>query len=162
MATIKFIDVIGHLPECKGEDADAEGAYTQMYLSEAARLLGKDVIPETWVSLPPHRIPDSWKGIEDPVVPLLVNLYGHPLAGLLWEKGCEEKLMQLGWEHVTGWESLYVHRKDQLFMNVYVDDFHLAGKEDKVAPMWQKIRSTGIKLGETVPFDGNVLSLIHI
>ena len=62
--------------------------------------------------------------------------------------------MQLGWEHVTGWESLYVHRKDQLFMSVYVDDFHLAGKEDKMVPMWERIRSKGIKLGKTIPFSG--------
>ena len=45
MASIKFLDIIAHFPGCKGEDADAEGAYTQMYLSEAARLLGEDAIP---------------------------------------------------------------------------------------------------------------------
>ena len=28
--------------------------------------------------------------MEDPVVPLERNLYGHPLAGLLWERQFEE------------------------------------------------------------------------
>ena len=28
--------------------------------------------------------------MEDPVVPLERNLYGHPLAGLLWERISEE------------------------------------------------------------------------
>ena len=30
--------------------------------------------------------PKSWSSMEDPVVPLERNLYGHPLAGLLWER----------------------------------------------------------------------------
>ena len=30
--------------------------------------------------------PKSWADIEDPVVPLGRNLYGHPLSGRLWEK----------------------------------------------------------------------------
>ena len=29
--------------------------------------------------------PKSWTNIEDPVVPLERNLYGHPFAGLLWK-----------------------------------------------------------------------------
>ena len=41
------------------------------------------------------------KGLVDPVVPLLVNLYGHPLAGLTWEKHLEEKLIQRGWKSYT-------------------------------------------------------------
>ena len=34
--------------------------------------------------------------IEDPVVSLERNLYGHPLAGLLWERQFEEALLELG------------------------------------------------------------------
>ena len=44
-----------------------------------------NVVTETWISLPPHKRPKSWDSIEDPVVPLLFNLYGHPIAGLLWD-----------------------------------------------------------------------------
>ena len=36
--------------------------------------------------------------IEDPVVPLEQNLYGHPLAGLLWERKFEKVLLKDGWE----------------------------------------------------------------
>ena len=32
--------------------------------------------------------------IEDPVVSLERNLYGHPLAGLLWERQFEKILLQ--------------------------------------------------------------------
>ena len=36
--------------------------------------------------------------IEDLVIPLERNLYGHPLAGLLWKRQFEEVLLELGWE----------------------------------------------------------------
>ena len=36
--------------------------------------------------------------MEDPVVPLERNLYGHPLAGLLWERHFEKILLKHGWE----------------------------------------------------------------
>ena len=37
------------------------------------------------------------------------------LAGLLWGKGCEDKLLKLGFEHIKNWESMYVHKAKQLF-----------------------------------------------
>ena len=39
-----------------------------------------------WIRLARHNWPKSWTNIEDPVVPLQRNLYGHPFAGLLWER----------------------------------------------------------------------------
>ena len=36
--------------------------------------------------------------MEDPVVPLAKNLYGHPLAGLLWDMQFEKVLLENGWE----------------------------------------------------------------
>ena len=86
MAAAKMLDAISRLPGNDGEDSDAIGAYTQVKLSDAAKLLGPGVVTETWISLPPHRRPKSWDKIEDPVCPLLLNLYGHPLAGLLWQQ----------------------------------------------------------------------------
>ena len=38
----------------------------------------------TWIRLPRHKWPKSWSSMEDPVVLLERNLYGHPFAGLLW------------------------------------------------------------------------------
>ena len=48
--------------------------------------------------LPKHKWPKSWSSMEDPVVPLDRNLYGHHLAGLLWEKQFEKVLLEHGWE----------------------------------------------------------------
>ena len=80
------MDAISRMPGNGGEDSDAVGAYTQVSLADAAKILGEDVVTATWISLPSHRRPKSWENIKDPVCPLILNLYRHPLAGLLWEK----------------------------------------------------------------------------
>ena len=72
--------------------------------------------------------PKSWDRIEDLVVPLERNFFGPPLAGLLWKRQFEKALMELGWEEVPNWECLFVHRKQKLFLSVYVDDIKMAGK----------------------------------
>ena len=81
MPAAKVTDVIERLPDCAGRAADAVSAYTQVKMEDA---------PDIWVRLPRHKWPKSWSTIEDPVVPLERNLYGHPLAGLLWEKQFEK------------------------------------------------------------------------
>ena len=53
--------------------------------------------------------------MEDPVVPLERNLYGHPLAALSWERQFGKILLQYGWEKVSIWECLFVHREKGLF-----------------------------------------------
>ena len=60
--------------------------------------------------------------MEDPVVLLERNLYGHPLAGLLWERQFGKILLKHGWEKIPNWECLFVHREKGLFLSVYVDD----------------------------------------
>ena len=64
---------------------------------------------DIWIRLPRHKWTKSWSSMEDPVVPLERNLYGHPLAGLLWERQFEKILLQLGCEKVSNWECLFVH-----------------------------------------------------
>ena len=87
MIAAKIMDVIARLPGCDGRAADAVSAYTQVNLEDAPRLLKiqKSECPDIWIRLPRHKWPKSWAKIEDQVVPLERNLYGHPLAGLLWE-----------------------------------------------------------------------------
>ena len=47
-----------------------------------------------WIRLSRHKRPKSWESIEDPVVLLERNSYGHPLAGPLWERQFEEVLLE--------------------------------------------------------------------
>ena len=156
MAAAKFMDAIARMPGCDGEDSDAKGAHTQVSLQAAKALLGDDVVTETWISLPPHRRPKSWAHIEDPVCPLLLNLYGHPLAGLLWELYQEDILLKVGFEKVKSWECLYVHRAKQLFLSAYVDDYKMAGKKCNIGPMWDTLRSHGLDLEPSVSLKSNV------
>ena len=50
----------------------------------------KSECPDIWIRPPRHKRPKSWSSIEGPVVPLERNLYGHPFAGLLWERQFEK------------------------------------------------------------------------
>ena len=69
-------------------------------MEDAHKLLKspKSECPDIWIRLPKHKWPKSWSSKEDPVVPLERNLYGHPLAGLLWERQFEKILLKYGWE----------------------------------------------------------------
>ena len=89
--------------------------------------------------------------MEDSVVPLERNLYGHPLAGLLWERQFEKILLKHGWEEIPNWECLFVHREKGLFLSVYVDDIKLAGKKQNLDPMW-KVLNKEVDLGEPTSF----------
>ena len=102
----------------------------------------KSESPDIWIRLPRHKWPKSWSSMEDPVVPLERNLYGHPLVGLLWEKQFEKILLKYGCEKVSNWECLLVHReKKGLFSSVYVDDIKLTGKKHNIDPMWKVLRN---------------------
>ena len=121
----EVMDIISRQPGCSGQEADAISAYTQVKMEDAPSSLkiSKSECPDIWICLPRHKWPKSWSSIEDPVVPLERNLYGHPLAGLLWERQFEKVLVEHGWEKVSDWECLFVHREKRLFLTVYVDHF---------------------------------------
>ena len=55
----------------------------------------KSECPDIWIRPPRHKWPKSWSSMEDPVVPLERNLYGHPLAGLLWEREFEKNPIEV-------------------------------------------------------------------
>ena len=92
--------------------------------------------------------------MEDPVVPLERNLYGHLLAGLLWERQFEKILLKYGWEKVSTCECLFVHREKGLFLSVNVDDIKLAGKKQNINPMWKELNKE-VDSGEVISFLGS-------
>ena len=87
-------------------------------MEDASKLLKipKSECPDIWIRLPRHKWPKSWSSMEDPVVLLERNLYGHPLAGLLWERQFEKILLKHGWEKSPNLECLFVHRQKWLFL----------------------------------------------
>ena len=82
MSATKFLDAIARMTHNHGEDSDAFSAYTQVNLDQLPTLLGAeaaaDLVTETWISLPRDRRPKEWDNIEEPMVRLRVNMYGHP------------------------------------------------------------------------------------
>ena len=117
-------------------------------MEDAPKLLKipKSECPDIWMRPPRHKWPISWSSMEDPVVPLERNMYGHPLAGLSWERQFEKILFKYGWEKVSNWECLFLHRLKGLFLSVYVDDIKLAGKKQNIDPMW-KVLNKEVDLG---------------
>ena len=89
MTAAKVMVIISRLPGCAGQAADAVSAYSQVKNGSCSKNYGK--FPNRNVQTfgfvyHDTKWPKSWSSMEDPVVPLERNLYGHPLAGLLWER----------------------------------------------------------------------------
>ena len=106
------------MPGCGGFDVDAIKAYNQIELP--------DECPPTWCSMPRHRWPKEWEGrFEDPVVPMVRNLYGHPRAGNYWEQHVDKAVRSEGFKSIPGWECLYFHWELRIIISVYVDDFKI-------------------------------------
>ena len=138
MTAAKIMDIISRLPGCDGQAADAVSAFTRN-----VQTFGFVCHDTKW--------PKSWSSIEDPVVHLERNLYGHLLAGLLWERQFEKILLKHGWEKIPIWDCLFLHREKGLFLSVYVDDIKLAGKKQNLDPMW-KVLNQEVDLGEPTSF----------
>ena len=115
--------------------SDATSAYTQEFIGGGR---GKGV--PTWLSLPRHRWPPEWEGrFVHPVVLLILALYGHPDAGAFWERKCEGALLSCGWTK-TCWQGLFMHKKTNSLLIVYVDDFRMAAKAEYTPRLWDEIR----------------------
>ena len=80
------MDIICRLPGCDGQAADAVSAYTQVKMEDAHK-----IIENSKIGVSRHLDSSSTtrmakimvSSMEDPIVPLERNLYGHLLAGLL-------------------------------------------------------------------------------
>ena len=96
MTAAKVMDIFSRLPGCAGQAADTVSANTQVKMEDAPTSLKMPKLecPDIWIRLPRDKWPKSWSSMEDPVVPLERNLYGHPLAGLLWERQFEKILFE--------------------------------------------------------------------
>ena len=124
MTAAKIMEIISRLPGCDGQAADAVSAYTQLKMEDAHKLLKipKSECPDIWIRLPRHKWPKSWSSMEGPVVPLERNLYGHPLAGLLWERQFEKILLKtwMGENSKIGNVSLFIVKKDYSYLCMWM------------------------------------------
>ena len=92
------MEIISRLPGCDGQAPDAVSAFSQVKMEDAHKLLKnrKSECPNIWIRLPRHKLASIMSSMEDPFVPLERSLYGHPLAGLLWERQFQKILLQHG------------------------------------------------------------------
>ena len=104
MTAAKIMDIISRLPGCDGQAADAVSAYTQVKMEDAHKLFFKNSkigVSRHLDSSTTTQMANIMVQYGRPVVPLERNLYGHPLAGLLWERQFEKILLKRGWEKVS-------------------------------------------------------------
>ena len=127
------MDAISCLPGYETWTGEANGAYCQSYLENEDGIV-------TWVSLPAHRWPKEWIGkYENPVVILVLALYGHPKAGKIWEGDCTQRVKKCGWIELSeSWPNVFRQPKIKAFLLIYVDDFKLVAKSKHQKGLWEK------------------------
>ena len=146
---VRALEALGLQPGYKVKRNDARRAYLQAYLENADNTV-------TYVHLPKNRWPSHWHGkYHDPVVPLILALYGHPESGGHWEKHCISKLKPLGYQPVPGWNSVFWHADKKALLVVYVDDFALAANECHHDALWKELKAA-ISMGDETE-DGRFL-----
>ena len=90
--------------------------------------------------------------MEDPVVPLERNLYGHPLTGLLWERQFEKVLLEtrLGESFKLGMFICQPSKRDCSYPCMWTIS-KLACETENIEPTW-KILMKDVDLGEQTSF----------
>ena len=133
MEAAKILDAFGSQPGFAKERADARQAYTQAIFTG---------VP-TYLRLPKNRRPKHWQAnYHDPLVPMLLALYGRPDSRGIWERYFEEEnIAKDGWRPVLKeiWRSVFYHPKLDLLLVVYVDDLKMAGPKDNLSKGWKSI-----------------------
>ena len=94
MTAAKIMDMISRLPGCDGQAADAVLAYTPVKKRKCSQIIenSKIGVSRHLDSSTATQMAKILVQYGRPVVPLERNLYGHPLAGLIWERQFEKIL----------------------------------------------------------------------
>ena len=111
-------------------------------MKDAPRLVKnpKSECPDVRIRLPRHKWHKSWGNIEDLVVLLERNLYGHPLAGLLREGQIEDALSEtwMGENSELGMHVRFIANKGYFCQHMCMTSKWLESKQH-MAPMWKKL-----------------------
>ena len=110
--------------------------------SDAVQAFLQAPLPEeTWAILP-SSIREKFPATAKVAVRLLKSLYGHPLAGRLWQEHLSAALTALGAvevaEHPSNW--LFRLEGQVMVLNIYVDDLTLAGAAKLHGQFWKLLR----------------------
>ena len=118
-------------------------------MEDAPKLLKipKSECPDIWIRLPRHKWSKPWSSLEDPIVPLERNLYGHPLTRLMGKRIWEILIeIRLGESSQLGMLIRTPSKKSYSYLCMWIK---LAGKKQNIDPMWiNKV----VHLGEPTSF----------
>jgi hypothetical protein len=145
MEAAKLLDAFGSQPGFSKAQADAIQAYIQAIFTG---------VP-TWLSLPRNRWPEHWsKEFWQPVVLLVLALYGHPDSGGIWENHLNSRIGKEGWKQILPdvWQSIFYHAEYNCILAVYVDDFKLAGPTENMEKACASIKRA-VNIGDPEPYD---------
>ena len=131
MTAADVLDVIARLIGCAGQATDAVSAYIHIKMEDVPTMLElpRSKSTDNWLRQPRSKWAKTWQNIEEPMDPLVRNLYGHLLIGLLWERQFKKVLLENEIENAPSWECLFVYRQQCLFLSAYVHDIKMAEKE---------------------------------
>ena len=138
MTAAKVVDVIARRPGCAGQAADAVSACTQVKQEDAPALpkTPKSACPDRWIRVPRHNWPKSWSNSKTQLflldeICLVSHLRNLKKKRFYWDKVLKK---------VPNWECIFVHRKQGLFLSVYVHDLKKkARKRHNLNPIWKKL-----------------------
>ena len=154
MAAAKIVDVIARLPGCEGQAADSVSAYTQVKMEDVPQLLKNSKVRMSRcldTSSTTQHGQNHRRRLRIPWYLLNEIFMGIPYAGLPCERQFETALLELGWDKIPNWECVFVHRKQGLFLSVYVEDIKMTRKKKNVAPRWKKLMKN-VDIGEPTSF----------
>ena len=63
---------------------------------------------------------------------------------------------------VPNWECLFVHREQGLFLSAYMDHIKVAGKKQKMAPMWKKWMTMLILMNQLHVLTTNIWDALNV
>ena len=109
----KLLDAVSLFPGHVGEQSDAPAAYTQAEMYEEDI---EDHDTPTYIQLPEWQWNEAMREAHKrtgrrPVCRLLRSLYGHPSAGLFWERKYKNVLRTAGFKEMLGWECFFYHEQ---------------------------------------------------
>ena len=135
MTTAEGQDVIARPLGCAGQ---ASGRSIRPYPSPNGGRSATAETSQVWMSryMDTSTTPKEGQSLEESVVLLGKNFYGHPLLDCGGRDSSSRFHMKMDGRKNPPWNACFVHRQQCLFLSVNVDYINISGKHN-LDPMWK-------------------------